>query len=247
MTAIAPTLQGLVSSPVFEELLIRADYASVTASLSRGMAHDLRGPLQTLTLLADPQTGSHSGPEGLRMRNAVSDAVQHLAETISRFSQIYTLPEGEAAPVIVDDLLSYVADLQSYQRGLPAPEVELRLAGGLPPVRGIESHLRHALLSLLLNSKEAMVERGEPRLAIAALVREGAVQIIVEDNGPGLVEPASARAFEPFFSTRPGHLGIGLPVGRWLVERHGGRLTLEPGESGGARAVLHLPSWRRGG
>lgn len=215
-------------------------------SLSRGVAHDLRGSLQTLTLLADVHTEALSGVADPRLRTAVGDAVQHLADTISRFSQIYAPPEPEAAPVIVDDLLSYVADLQRYQRGVPAVEVELRLAGGLPPVRAIESHLRHLLLGLLLNSKEAMIEQEESRIVVAASPRDGAVQVIVEDNGPGLDETVRARAFEPGFSTRPGHLGIGLTVGRWLVERHGGTLELDAVQSGGARAVLLLPSWGRG-
>lgn len=245
-TAAAPTLQALSSSPVFEELLSRADRATVVASLARGMAHDLRGPLQTLTLLVDPHTDLLSGSEGMRMRTAVGDAVQHLADTISCFSQVYAPLDLEPAPVIVDDLLSYIADLQRYQRGLPAVEVELRLPGGLPPVRGIETHLRHLLLSLLLNAKEAMVERLEPRIIVAASGTEGSVRIVVEDNGPGIDPRALLTAFEPFFTTRPGHLGIGLTVGRWLARRHGGSLEIEPAETGGTRAVLVLPSWRRG-
>jgi signal transduction histidine kinase len=246
-TAAAPTFQALASSPVFEELLIRADRASVVAALARGMAHDLRGPLQTLTLLLDPHTDLLGGSEGTRLRSAVGESVQHLADTITRFSQIYAPLDLDPAPVIVDDLLGSVSELQRYQRGLPAVELELRLPGGLPPVRGTETHLRHLLLSLLLNAKEAMVERLEPRIIVAAAATDGMVQISLEDNGPGLDARAQASAFEPFFTTRPGHLGIGLTVAQWLACRHGGSLTLETAADGGARAVLCLPSWRRGG
>lgn len=245
-TAAAPIFQALASSPVFEELLIRADRASVMASLARGMAHDLRGPLQTLTLLVDPHADLLGGSEGARMRSAVSDAVQHLADTISRFSQVYAPLDLDPAPVIVDDLLGHVSKLQHYQRGLPPVEVELRLLGGLPPVRATETHLRHILLSLILNAKEAMIEQPESRITVSATATEDMVQISVEDSGPGVDARAQARAFEPFFTTRPGHLGIGLPVAQWLARRHGGSLALEAGDSGGARAVLRLPSWRRG-
>ena len=245
-TAAAPTFQALASSPVCDELLFRADRAAVVASLARGMAHDLRGPLQTLTLLVDPHTDLLGGREGTRLRTAVSDAVQHLADTISRFSQVYTPLDLDPAPVIVEDLLSYVSGLQRYQRGLPAFEVELRLPGGLPPVHGTETHLRHILLSLLLNAKEAMVERVEPRVTVVAVAAEGMVQISVEDNGPGLDVRAQTSAFEPFFTSRPGHLGIGLPVAQWLAQRHGGSLALEAADGGGARAVLCVPSWQRG-
>ncbi|HXW96688.1 MAG TPA: HAMP domain-containing sensor histidine kinase [Gemmatimonadales bacterium] len=244
-TAAVPGLQALASSPVFEELLIRADRSTVVASLARGMAHDLRGPLQTLTLLVDPHADLLGGSEAARLRTAVSDAVQHLADTIARFGQVYAPSEPDAAPIIVGDLLAYVADLQRYQRGLPVLEVELRLEAGLPPVRGVESQLRHLLLSLVLNAKEAMIEREEAHIAVTAEGRDSMVHIAVEDNGPGLDSRARGAAFEPFFSTRPGHLGIGLTVARWLAERHGGTLSLETVEAGGTRAVLSLPAWRR--
>lgn len=88
MTVTAqPSLSAQVSSPQFEELLIRADRAQVIASLARGMAHDLRGPLQTLTLLVDPNADLLGGPEGARLRQAVSESVQHLADTIGCFSR----------------------------------------------------------------------------------------------------------------------------------------------------------------
>ncbi len=245
-SATAAPWQELLSSPIAEDLLIRADRATVMASLARGMAHDLRGPLQTLTLLVDPQTDLLAGTEGSRLRGAVGDAVQHLADTVGQFSQVYGPHEHEASPVIVDDLLNCVSDLQRYQRGLPAVEIELRLAGGLPPVRGVEPELRHLFLGLILNAKEALVERQESRITVAASLLEGDVRIIVEDNGPGLSERARLHAFDPFFTTRLGHLGIGLTVARWLAQRHGGSLAVEPTESGGARALLVLPSWRRG-
>jgi signal transduction histidine kinase len=244
--AAPPALQSLVSSPVFEEILIRADCAAVVGSLARGMAHDLRGPLQTLTLLVDPHTDLLGGSEGARLRAAVSDAVQHLADTITSFSQVYSPPDAEASPVIVDDLLSHVADLQRYQRGLPAVEVELRLQGGLPPVRGVETQLRHILLNLLTNAKQALAGRDAAEIVLTGAALDGQIQISVEDNGPGLTEAERRTAFEPFRTTLAEHLGIGLTVARWLAERHAGSLVLEASARGGTGAVLTLPSWRRG-
>jgi signal transduction histidine kinase len=210
------------------------------------MAHDLRGPLQTLTLLVDPHADLLGGSEGARLRTAVSDAVQHLADTIGCFSQVYSPNDIEATPVIVDDLLAAIAELQGYQRGLPALEVELRLPGGLPPVRGVESQLRHLLLGLVTNAKQALVGREDGSVMLSGGLRDGLIEIVIEDNGEGLSEAARSRAFEPFFSTRPGQLGIGLTVARLLAARDGGTLTVEPCVHQGARAVLLLPTWRRG-
>ena len=246
-TAAVPALQHLQSAPPFEELLIRADRAAVVASLARGMAHDLRGPLQTLLLLVDPHADLLSGPDSARLRGAVGDAVQHLTETIGSFTEVYAPVSGEAAPVIVEDLLGCVADLQRYQRNLPAIEIELRLPGGLPPVRGEESTLRHLLLSLLMNAKQAMGHGQHGAVVLAATVAEGMVELRLEDNGPGMTAELLETACEPFVTTRPGALGIGLTVSRCLARRHGGELTLAPSPRGGTAAIVALPTWRRGG
>ena len=248
MTVTAqPNPSAQVSSPQFEELLLRADRAQVIASLARGMAHDLRGPLQTLTLLVDPNADLLGGPEGARLRQAVSESVQHLADTIGTFSQVYAPVEADAAPVIVEDLLASVVDLQRYQRGLPAVETQLELPGGLPPVRGHEAQLRHLLLSLISNAKQAMAELAQPELRLLAASESGMVRMVVEDIGPGLPAAVAADPFRPFGHGVGGRLGIGLAVARCLAVRHGGSLELAPGPAGGTRAILRIPTWRRGG
>jgi len=234
------------ASPQLREALIRADRATVVATLARGMAHDLRGPLQTLNLFIDPHADLLSQGDSARLRGAISDSIQHLAETIDRFGQLYARPETEPAPLIVDDVLSYVVDLQRYQRSLPAAEVDLRLAGGLPPVRGLEGALRHLLLSLVINAKEAMAAQDHPRIVLGAQTADGVVVLTVEDAGAGLAPEAKRRAFEPFFTTRQDHLGLGLTVARWLAARQGGSVELSGAPPTGTRATVTLPVWRRG-
>jgi signal transduction histidine kinase len=235
-----------VTPSQFEELLISADHGAVVASLARGMAHDLRGPLQTLTLMVDPDADLFGGPEAGRLRGAVGNSVQHLTDTVNRFSQVYAPPTSEPTPLIAEDLLSYVADLQRYQRSLAAVEVELRLPGGLPAVRGMELMIRHQLLSLIVNAKQALADRTDGRITLSASATEGEVRLMVDDNGPGVAVEDRGRAFEPFYSTRPGSFGIGLTVVRCLAERQAGSASLEEAPGGGARAMVVLPAWRRG-
>jgi len=244
-SAAVPNTQAIASSPQSEELLVRADRAAIHASLARGVAHDLRGPLQTLTLLVDPHADFFGGPEGARLWGAVAQAVQNLNDTIESFGRIYAHADSEPVPVVIDDLLSYVAELQGYQRGLSVVGVELRIPGGLPPLRAVELHLRHQLLSLITNAKLALDGQEGGRIVLAASCEGGEVRLMVEDNGPGVAAVDRMRVFEPFWTTRPGALGLGLPVARLLAQRQGGSLTLEGAESGGTRAVLTLPSWRR--
>lgn len=234
-----------IPSTTQDELLIRADRAQVVASLARGMAHDLRGPLQALTLLVDPNADLPAGPGGARLRQAVSESVRHFTETVARFSQIYAPREDEPAPVLVDDLLAALVDLQRYQRSLPAVDIRLELPGGLPPAKGVESDLRHLLLSLISNAKQALAGRAGASITLGAARESGMVRLEVVDNGPGLEAEEREAAFRPFHSTHPGQLGIGLHVARVLAVRNGGTLQLEARPGGGIQALLRLPVWPR--
>ena len=227
-----------------DEVLIRADRASVIATLARGMAHDFRGPLQTLTLLVDPHA-DFLGAESSRLQAAVHDAVRDLAGTISRFSSLYGPLEANPAPVIVEDLLAFVADLQRYQRGLSAVDLVVRSARGFPPVRGVEGHLRHALLSLIINAKQALDGRPDGEVLLTPELVGESIQIVAEDNGPGVPAGEESRIFEPRYTTKPEALGLGLPVARHLIERDGGTLTAERRSlKPGGRFVVTLRVWR---
>jgi signal transduction histidine kinase len=211
------------------------------------MAHDLRGPLQTLTLLIDPHADLMGGEDAVRIRAAVTAAVQGLTDSVSRFSLAYAPLETEPLPLILSEVVNQVVELQRYQRGLPAVELLLRVPADLPAVRGIEAHLRHLLLSLIINAKQALAGRSDGEVELAATAQGETVELTVEDNGPGLAPEERLRAFELFHTTHPGHMGLGLPVARWLAERQGATVSLETGRHGGLRAVVRLAVWQRGG
>jgi C4-dicarboxylate-specific signal transduction histidine kinase len=83
------------------------------------------------------------------------------------------------------------------------------------------------------------------RIAIRiALLRSGSVEVSVEDSGPGLSPEHARQALDPFFTTKPHGLGLGLPISSTIVGRHGGVLTLSNSEEGGARAAFALPAHR---
>jgi len=208
------------------------------------MVHDSRGALQILTLLSHSGTPLSAGEEA-GLRGPVAGAVDHLTAAVQRFSTVFATPPAEPQPVIAEDILGEVAELQRFQKTLPAMQVEVRSAGGLPPVRAVETGLRHALLSLIKNAKEAVAVAGGC-LVLGARAHGEGVEIRVQDNGPGFPAGLAERAFEPFVSTRAGHLGIGLTAVRLLVERWGGQVKLGA-EGSGAVVVIQLVGWKRQG
>ena len=99
--------------------------------------------------------------------------------------------------------------------------------------------IRRAVLNLLLNAIDAMHDGG--RIVIAAAENANGVELEVADSGPGLSEDACRRAFEPFFSTKPGGTGLGLSIVYRTAEVHGGRVSAKNRPAGGASFTLHLP------
>jgi C4-dicarboxylate-specific signal transduction histidine kinase len=121
--------------------------------------------------------------------------------------------------------------------------VRTQLAPDVPAVLGDRIQLQQVVLNLILNAIDAMSTiTGQPRelLITSAKHPEGAL-VQVQDVGEA-VDPAQAdHIFEPFFTTKPQGIGMGLSIGRSIVEAHGGRLWFTPGSSRGTIFQFTVP------
>jgi two-component system, LuxR family, sensor kinase FixL len=86
------------------------------------------------------------------------------------------------------------------------------------------------------------MEASEQRsLVVATRAADGAVEITVSDTGPGIAPDIAGRLFQPFVTTKPTGLGLGLSICREIVEAHEGQLTAAPGAAGGTVFTIRLP------
>lgn len=128
-------------------------------------------------------------------------------------------------------------------RAVAAPDaggegrVALHLAPGLPPASADAVMVEQVIRNLVRNAFDAMAEAGQrdkPVDVVTALGDEGMLVVSVADRGPGISAQARDRLFEPFFTSKPEGMGLGLNICRSIVEFHGGRLWATPREGGGA-------------
>jgi signal transduction histidine kinase len=122
--------------------------------------------------------------------------------------------------------------------------VRTQLAEDLPCVQGDRVQLQQVLLNLIINAIEAMRDVGEKEreLLISTRNEPDGVSIEVRDSGPGFAPAALERVFEPFYTTKPEGMGMGLSICRSIIEAHGGRLWATACEPRGALFQFTIPT-----
>jgi signal transduction histidine kinase len=235
---------------LFEEkqaLERRARVAEKLAAIGRltaGLSHEIKNPLNAaglqLAVLARrvqrlPAELQPSLKEPLEL---VQEEVTRLNRILEEFLQFARPREIQPVPVHLTALLARVIDLL----GAEAERVEVRLERSwqeVPAVAGDEGRLQQVVMNLVLNAIQATPAGGFVRVAAAPAV--DAVEMTVEDSGPGIPDELRPRIFEPFFTTKAAGSGLGLPLVHAVVEQHGGTISVERGDAGGARFVVRLP------
>ena len=136
--------------------------------------------------------------------------------------------------------------------GLAAPETRRRgiviafdLTPDLPPAYVDDVQIEQVILNLLRNGAEALASADGTNRELrvrTSLTEDGNIQISVSDTGPGLPPPFAAKLFEPFFSTKPDGVGLGLAISRTIVETHGGRIWVTPNPDRGVTFRFTVPA-----
>lgn len=235
----------------------RAREARLTAmeAFSASIAHEVNQPLASMV------TNAAAALRWLaRDRPDLDETQAALGRIVADGHRAGKLVEGirtmfktgaqERVPLLVDQVIDTV--LERSRADLRASRVTLRRRRGeqLPPVIGNPHQLQQVVGNLVTNALEALGPVADrPRLLDVAttLDRAGDVLITVADNGSGLGELDRERIFEPFVSTKPDGMGMGLMFCRAIAEAHGGRLWAEASEPSGAVFRLVLPACRLAG
>jgi len=231
---------------VSPELLVAANRACALEAVIRWMLHDLRNPLQTLTLLPALADSESEPGAGADWRDALSSASARLALGLALLDRLMAAPVGPPTiePVAVAEVLGFLAELFGSRPGRFCVTVEPAGAVPLPAVAAVRGDLELALLNLLLNAAEASGDQAGRATVLTRSVLDGG-ELVFEDDGPGIPEELRARLFEPLVTTRPDGpvRGLGLFVARHLLARAGGELRYEAANAG-SRFIVRLPAWR---
>ncbi|HWX24047.1 MAG TPA: ATP-binding protein, partial [Vicinamibacteria bacterium] len=231
-------LQLLVLANVSRAL--REEERQAWQRLIRVLGHELNNSLAAIRSIAQslenilgraprPPDTEADIARGLAVISARSASLGRFMDGYARLAR---LPPPRNEPLEIGALVRRVAGLETRVKVniLSGPETHLS---------GDPDQLEQLLINLVKNAAEASLESSS-QIRISWRPLAGNVEVLVEDEGPGL--PETANLFVPFFTTKPEGSGIGLVLSRQIAEAHGGSLRLENRRpSPGCRAVLRLP------
>jgi signal transduction histidine kinase len=215
------------------------------AQLAGGLAHEIRNPLSTMRLNLDLLAEEFHEPGDNRERRVLqkiervrreTHRLEDLLESFLRFARVQAL---KLEPTDLDAVVEELRDFIEPRAVTQVVRVWTQFADESTVVPLDIELFRQALLNLVLNALHAMPDGGE--LILTTRREEGAVALEVTDTGTGIPEEVQAKVFDPFFSTRPGGSGLGLPTTRKIVEAHGGTIELQSAPGKGSRFIVRVP------
>jgi signal transduction histidine kinase len=261
--AVADLRESSRSLRTARQGLERAERLAAVGRLAAGVAHEVGNPaaalLAFLDLVARDASLSDAGRAHLAKARTQVERVRSILRDLLGFARP---ARGECAPVDVAQVAGEVLELVRAQRRYAGVEFRVVVEGEVPPAHADRSALAQLLLNLVLNAGDAVrPEGGEVRVCVApaALERRAgdgtrgaagracidAVELRVEDDGPGVPDADRERIFDPFFTTKDPGEGTGLGLSNALrgAEQMGGRLDLLEGRPGaGAIFAVLLPA-----
>ncbi len=222
--------------------LYQAEKLASIGRLASGVAHEINNPLNGIKsclylIQQDPRNGSQNA-EHLGL---IAEGLDHIESVVNKLLGFARQQSGQRVPVAVNEAVTTVLTLLSYRLRSGAVEVALDLDPDVAPVNGDPQLIEEVLMNLILNSFDAVKERG--RIEVATGNEGNHVHIRVADNGGGIPQEDLAKIFDPFFTTKePGKgTGLGLSVALGIVEAHGGTISVESRPGTGSSFTVRLP------
>jgi nitrogen fixation/metabolism regulation signal transduction histidine kinase len=237
---------------VFDDItaLLQGQRDAAWGEVARRLAHEIKNPLTPIQLSAErlrrKYLGTMDEEQGQvldRATHIIVQQVEALKEMVDAFRDYARAPDLDLSRVSINEIVMEVADL--YRGRDFGIELFLNLDRDIPPAEADRNRLRQVLHNLIRNSVEALAgqENGEVHLTTRLRKSEEyqALELLVEDNGPGFDMQNVGTLFDPYVTSKPKGTGLGLAIVKKLIEEHGGSIDARNREAGGARIEIVLP------
>lgn len=225
------------------EFAFRQEQLRSTGRLAAEIAHQLKNPLAIINNAAFSLQKSFKDAKPAQIQQ-----VEMIREEVGRSDRILTqlmgyaqLAEGRVERLQIKEEIQRALDRVFPTALAHEVKLEVNCPEDLPPLLMQRAHLGEVLGNLLTNARDAMQGTGHIWITAKA-ASQGAVEITIADNGPGIPAHQQEHIFEPYFSTKEKGTGLGLAIVRHNTEIYGGRVELESTLGKGCRFRLIFPA-----
>lgn len=228
------------------EQLSKVGKLAQSGALSATIAHEINQPLTAIQINTGEAlrwSRQYQVPQVLsQLLGRIEQDNQRAAQIVSRVKKIFSQATQDYKLHSLDQTVQTVLAMLELRLEQAQIQVTTRLAAAQPFKLSAEE-LQHTLINLLENAMDSLVlvPIAQRRLQIDSWVDASGLGLAVTDSGPGIAPQARSNIFDLLSSNKDEGMGIGLWLARFIVERHGGTLSLDETVYPGARFVIHLP------
>ncbi len=236
---------------VFDDLteLLKAQRLAAWREVAQRIAHEIKNPLTPIQLSAQRlrrRLSTNRSPEEKQLLEeataTIVQEVEGLKQLVDEFSRFARMPALQPRATDLGRLLEGVVVL--YRESHPGLSIKASFSPDLPPLDVDPDQIKRAVLNLVDNAVEAVGGAGVVTVDTIWLPESRRARIVVADDGPGIPGEDKERLFLPYFSTKAGGTGLGLPIVHQIITDHGGTIWVEDAAPLGTRFVIELPVGR---
>jgi signal transduction histidine kinase len=223
-----------------QDALVRTEKLALAGQIAARVAHDIRNPLSSIKMETQlVRARTDLDPEAQESLSAVLHDIDQVESVIRDLLELARPGELRLQPESVNDVVADALTQLGPQFRHRKISVDAQFGRDLPAALLDRNRLKQVFLNVLVNASEAMPTGG--RISITTQRAESELVVEICDDGVG-VDPATlSRVFDPFVSTKPDGVGLGLVNAKSVVELHGGRIQLAPRVPRGTCACIWLP------
>jgi signal transduction histidine kinase len=227
-----------------ERQLMEGEHARSMQELSASIAHEIRNPITAAKSLVQQMEEDPGAVQNVEYAHVALEELSRVERSVSHLLRFARDEEMRVSTVRMADVVD--SALETFRDRLERSGIALeRHIDADGEVVGDPEKLRRVVINLIGNAIDAIdeshTENGRIEVHLGENLAGSEVWLRIADNGPGVDELAVQKMFSPFYTSKEGGTGLGLPICKKLVDAHGGTIEVDPANGGGAAFVVTLP------
>lgn len=230
--------------------LIQQDKLAALGKMAAGIAHEINNPLAVIgekagwmeDLLAEEEfQNSDNYDEFAGSISKIEEHVDRARKITHRMLGFARRMEPRLDDVEINKVLDQTIDILANHASINEIEIHKNFADHLPIIASDQSQLQQVFMNLINNAIDAIGKDGN--IDVRTQLDKGWLRVIIEDDGPGMPDPVKKRVFDPFYTTKPNGkgTGLGLSISYNIIEKMGGRITVDSTLGKGTTFTVSLP------